>query len=199
MGYSTSVIKIFRDRSAPAAPTQDPDWPLVQRIAAQDESALQILYQKHAPGLLQYLVGRTGDVRLAEEVLQDVMLAAWRSADHFRGECRVRTWLLTIAHRRAINAYHRQLVPTRLDTSLQAFEQDLPAPAHPLGQYDELHAAMQTLPSDQRETLELVFFHGLSLDEAARVLGVAEGTVKSRLHRAKTRLREVITSERELP
>jgi RNA polymerase sigma factor (sigma-70 family) len=187
MDYSTDMAKIsWRAVLFPA----DPDFVLLQRIARQDEGALEELYQKYAASLLAYLSGRLGDARLAEEVLQDVMLAAWRNAPRFRGECRVRTWLLAIAHNRAINAYHRQIRPTALETPL-----DDPMPIQKgemVGKYDDLHTAIQSLPVEQRETLELVFYHGLSLQETALVLKIAPGTVKSRLHRAKARLREWI-------
>lgn len=175
------------------ASTADPDFELLQRVARQDEQALEALYQQYAPGLLAYLAGRLGDARLAEEVLQDVMLAAWRNAPRFRGECRVRTWLLTIARSRAINAYHRQITPRGRDVPLD--EPNLPASDAEPGAYTDLRTALTGLPEEQRETLELVFYHGLSLDETAQVLNVAPGTVKSRLHRAKAHLRDWINGE----
>ena len=185
MRYSVNVAKIPWKVAQSAA---DPDSALLQRIAEQNEDALEELYQKYAPALLAFLAGRLGDTRLAEEVLQDVMLAAWRNAPRFRGECRVRTWLLTIAHSRAINAYHRQIAPIACDVPLEdpAGGENGEIP----GLYHDLRAALQALPAEHRETLELVFYHGLSLEETALVLKIAPGTVKSRLHRAKARLRE---------
>ena len=175
------------------AVSTDPDIILFQRIARGDESALEELYQHFAPGLLSYLARRLGDQRLAEEVLQDVMLAAWRSAAHFRGECSVSTWLLTIARNRSINAYHRQVIPAASVVPLEDPDDAnfLFSPDPPESQFDLL-AAVQALPDEFRETLELVFIHGLSLDETGRVLGVPVGTVKSRLHRAKERLRRLV-------
>jgi RNA polymerase sigma-70 factor, ECF subfamily len=190
MGYSIGVAKaIVRTSPLPA----DPDLELVRRMAGGDEQALGEVYQRYGSGLLTYLLGRLDDPRLAEEVLQDVMLAAWRNASRFRGECRVRTWLLTIARSRAINAYHRQVKPHA--SEIHPDEAGLgegSASRQTEGNYDELRAALQALPDEQRETLDLVFYHGLALEEAARVLKVAPGTVKSRLHRAKGRLRELM-------
>jgi RNA polymerase sigma-70 factor (ECF subfamily) len=170
----------------------DPDLILLQRIAAQDQNALQSLYARYASSLLHYLTGRLGDPHLAEEVLQDTVLAIWRSAGRFRGECRVRTWLLTIARNRAINAYRRQVVPDHRLVPLAEAEEKTGSPRDPPGQYLDLEAALQALPDAQRETLELVFYHGLSMDETSRVLAVAPGTVKSRLNRARARLREFL-------
>jgi RNA polymerase sigma-70 factor (ECF subfamily) len=126
------------------------------------------------------------------------MLAAWHNAPRFRGECRLRTWLLTIARNRAINAYHRQIVPVASVVPLEdpdnakfLFSPDPPEPHH------ELYTAIASLPDEFRETLELVFFHGLSMAETAHVLSVPEGTVKSRLHRAKERLRLIMKPDKE--
>jgi RNA polymerase sigma-70 factor (ECF subfamily) len=194
MGYSTVVLHITQNRAANA----DPDMILIQRIAAQDQDAMQTLYERHASGLLHYLSGRLGDSRLAEEVLQDTMLAVWQSAGHFRGECQGRTWLLAIAHRRAINAYHRQLVPTSKNIPFDSAEQKNAEQPNTPGRYLDLNAALLALPETQREVLELVFYHGLSLQETALVLQVAQGTVKSRLHRAKACLRELMAEGGEL-
>jgi hypothetical protein len=115
MSYSIDMAKSAR---GDASSFTDPDIELLRRMARQDEDALADLYQLYGPGLLAYLAARLGDRRLAEEVLQEVMVAAWRSAPRFRGECRVRTWLLTIARTRAINAYQREIRRTALDVPL---------------------------------------------------------------------------------
>lgn len=198
MSYSTKVAKArWQTISRP----EDPDFALVDRIARQEEGALEALYQRYASRLLAYLIGRVRDPRLAEEVLQDVMLAAWRNAPRFRGECRVYTWLLILARSRAINAYHRQIAPASLEVSLEDPDLDRNDkgswPVETAARYRDLQTAIELLPEEQRETLELVFYHGLSQQETAFVLKIAPGTVKSRLHRAKTRLRKFLIDESE--
>ncbi len=179
----------------PAAATDevdDGDRALVRAMARGETAALERLYARHGPGLLAFLVGRLRDRPLAEEVLQDVMLAAWRAAAGFRGESGVRTWLLVIARNRAINARRRARVATvDLDTGL-AVEARKVARERRLDERLDLREALATLPEDQRLTLELVFFHGLAVAEAAEVLDVAPGTVKSRLHRARRALRDLL-------
>jgi len=203
MSYSSGVAKI---RPLTASLPTDPHLALLHRIARQDEDALDELYRRVGPGLLGYLIGRLQDAHLAEEVLQDVLLAAWRSAPHFRGECRVLTWLLTIARSRAINAFHRQIVPAAHDVPIDGPDLDkisqTSSSVETASVYLDLRAAFQELPEEQRETLELVFYHGLSQEEVAQVLNIAPGTVKSRLHRAKDRLRAWMNAEsqaHELP
>jgi RNA polymerase sigma-70 factor (ECF subfamily) len=97
----------------------DPDLTLLRAVAKGDEGALGELYARRGPSLLIYLIGRLGDRQLAEEVLQDVMLAAWKGAARFRGQSSVRTWLLAIARHRAINAQRkRKLARAPLDESM---------------------------------------------------------------------------------
>jgi RNA polymerase sigma-70 factor, ECF subfamily len=76
--------------------TPDPDLRLVHAMAAGDTQALETLYARHGRSILAYLIGQLNDRQLAEEILQDVMLAAWRGAESFRGESKVRkphSWL----------------------------------------------------------------------------------------------------------
>jgi RNA polymerase sigma-70 factor, ECF subfamily len=184
MSYSIDMAKSAR---SDASFTIDPDLELLRRMARQDEDALADVYHLYGPGLLAYLKARLGDRRLAEEVLQEVMVAAWRAAPRFRGECRVRTWLLAIARTRAINAYQREIRRTALDVPISHTQDEMTGEA-PVS-YGDLEAGLKSLPAEQREALELVFYHGLSLQETAQVLQVPLGTVKSRLHRAKAQLR----------
>lgn len=173
------------------AGADDEDRNLVQAMARGETRALEGLYARQGPGIMAYLLGRLDDRRLAEEILQDVMLAAWRSAEGFRGQSRVRTWLLAIAHNRAINARRRAELPT-VDLEAGPTPVARGAGRDRLDARLDLRAALRELPEDQRSTLELVFYHGLSVAEAAEVLTVAPGTVKSRLHRARRALRQAL-------
>ena len=169
----------------------DPDLTWIRRMAVGDTDALGELYARHGAGVLAYLMGRLDDRRLAEEVLQDVMLAAWEAAPGFRGESKVRTWLLTIAHHRALNARRRRRLPLADEAQATDGAGDWEGAA----ERADLRSALARLPAGQRTALELVFGHGLTMAEVAEVLGVAPGTVKSRLHRAKRALRAILENE----
>jgi RNA polymerase sigma-70 factor (ECF subfamily) len=176
---------------------EDPDWELIRAIAQGDARALERLYASYGPGLLVYLSGRLDDPHLAEEVLQDVMLAVWRAAPRFRYQSKLRTWLFAIARNRAINAYQRKRAPDHLPIERANRLSD--SEMRPLDARQEkrstLLEALQNLPRQQRETLELVFMHNFSIQETAMILDVAPGTVKSRLHRAKTALRQNLSDQ----
>ena len=189
MDYSKEAVKT---NWRMANKTADPDFALVRAIALGDARAMDKLYTHHGPGLLAYLSSRLGNRQWAEEVLQEVMLAVWQGADRFRGDSRVLTWLMTIARNRAINAIKRDKSqydqPLEDETGSITGQND--AFMEHSAQLDELRSALSKLPDEQRETLELVFIHGLSNLETAAVLNIPAGTVKSRLFRAKARLRE---------
>lgn len=183
------------------SPPPDPDSGLIRAIAAGDTHALDMLYTRYGPAILSYLSARLYDRALAEEVLQDVMLAVWRSAATFRGESKVLTWLLTIARNRAINTMRKhQVAQTPLDDvfELQSTDTGPQEKVEKHHQAQAVRAALRHLPEMQREILELVFYHQLSGAEVADVLGINAGTVKSRLHRAKEALRRVLYSEGSL-
>jgi len=191
MMYATSMAE--REKVDSHVQT-DPDLPLLRAMGSGDAAALAELYRLRGPALLAYLTARLGDRGLAEEVLQDVMLAAWQAAGRFRGQGRVMAWLLAIARTRAINAYHRQVRPHATQVALD--EASAQESCEPFGSHNvELSTGLRTLPAEQREALELVFYHGLSLKETAQVMSVAVGTVKSRLHRARKHLAKWIMEE----
>lgn len=184
------------------APSDDnPDMILLRRIIAGDSAALESLYQRHGKAVLAYLIGQVGDRDLAEELLQDVMLAAWHGASKFRGGSQVRTWLLGIARYQAINARTRQQgrhpQPALLLREEEASGDVLDDAILRQAEMQDLRAAFAQLSEAHRETLELIFYHDLSGNDAAAVLGVAPGTVKSRIHRALAALKTLLTRNRE--
>ncbi len=188
---------MFEGAQQSPIPAEASDIELIQGMAQGNAHALDSLYARHGPALLGYLTGQLGDNRqLAEEVLQDVMLAAWKSAPRFRGDSKVRTWLIAIARNQAIN-YRRKRKLTLVELH-DTYNSDGTGPLERIeraSRAELLREAIQQLPTQQRETLELVFFHQLSGPEAAEIMGVSEGTVKSRLHRAKDTLRGLLSEE----
>jgi len=188
-------------------PVADADAALVRRIAAGDREAHRLLYERFAREILAYLVGRLDDRPAAEELLQEIMLDLWRrSAARFRGESRVRTWLLAIAHNRACNELRRRsrltvaedpmtFAATGGRSAAAATRNGSSGGGWRSDELIDLDQAIVRLPDAQRAALELVFYHGLSIGEAAAVLDCAPGTVKSRLSRAKAELRRSLTKE----
>jgi RNA polymerase sigma factor (sigma-70 family) len=169
------------------------DLQLIQRIAQSDAEALRALYERYGLELLNYLLSRLRDRRLAEEVLQNIMLAIWQSAGRFRGESSPRTWIYAIVRRRMVSAWRSTSPPDFPIHEADAhITQDLPVMVESQTELESLVQAISCLPIDQQEALELFFFRGLSLAEAAEQTGVNVNTFKSKLHRAKRTLRQIM-------
>ena len=174
--------------AAPTVIEEDPDLALLSRIATGDQAAIEELYRRHSRLLLGQLQVMVGQPALAEEVLQDTMLAVWKGARTFRGGSRVRTWLLGIARRQARDRMRRQRPTPMADSELALRPSPDPGPeavAVERAEARRMVATLSTLTSQHREVLGLVFGADLSLAEVARVLEVPLGTVKSRLHAAR--------------
>lgn len=173
---------------------------LIERIAAGDHDALQELYESHRAPLLGYLRVLTSDFGLAEEILQDVLFAAWNGADRFSGESSARAWLYGIARRRARDAMRKRRIQFVDLASIEHVPAGDPEPddvALVNAGIEELADAIDRLSTVHREALILTFVHGLSYQELADVVGVPVGTVKSRLSNAKRALGKLLKKSDE--
>jgi RNA polymerase sigma factor (sigma-70 family) len=173
------------------------DWQIVQRVAEGDRQALAELYARYQRPLFHYLLQLTPDYGLAEEILQDTLVAIWKSAKSFERRSSVLTWLIGIARRQAHNTLRRHKLPFVDESELVGLPASDPEPEEftlASIERDELVAAFRQLAPVHREILALTFVQELSYQEAAQVLGVPVGTVKSRLSNAKKSLRALLES-----
>lgn len=179
-------------------PPSDPDAGLIHAIARRDKRALADLYAKYASGLQAFLCAKLDDSALAEEIVQDVMLAVWQYAHQFEGRSSVKTWLLTIAHNRAVNAIRKKRLPIIQLSDAFDVPSSEPTATQTMEKVDmeaRVQRAIQQLPAGYREVLTLTFYHQLSGQEIADVLDISLGTVKSRLFRAKEQLKQRLGQE----
>ena len=173
------------------------DCEMVQRVAQGDRQALAELYVRYQRPLFHYLLQLTPDYGLAEEMLQDTLVAVWKSAHSFEGRSSVLTWLIGSARRQAHNTLRRHKLPFVDESELLGLPANDPEPEEftlASVERDELVAAFRLLAPVHREILALIFVQELSYQEAAQVLGVPPGTVKSRLSNAKKSLRTLLES-----
>jgi RNA polymerase sigma-70 factor, ECF subfamily len=179
--------------AVPGPGTSAADDDLVTAVAGGDRGALEELYRRHAPWLAARLAARTSSTDLAEEALQDTFVAAWRGAGGYRGRGEVPAWLWGIARRRLVSLARRQ---GRGTVSLEAAADPVDPAAGPeeaaVGQdaSARVRRALAGLPAEQRAAITAVVYQGQSIEQAARAAAVPEGTVKSRLHRARLHLRK---------
>lgn len=163
------------------------DAALLRSVAAGDAAALHRLYERYGGPLFGYLYKLAGDRMIAEEILQDTMLAVWRSAAAFGHRSKVSTWLFGVARRQAHNRLRGRafpdFVPELPDVPDRAAGPDELAIAAAGG--TPVAAAIDRLPEHHRDVIALVFVAGLPLADVAEVLSIPLGTVKSRLHHAR--------------
>lgn len=181
------------DRQTHQSSTSDRD--LIALAAAGDHGAFERLVERHAAAVLRLTTIVTGNQASAEDALQQTFLAAYRNAASFRAEASVRTWLLTIARNAAhrLGAKHARedlMEDPLMKLGLEAgWGSDNPeALAIAAEREESLRCALRTLSSDDQEVLNLRDIEGLNGSEAARILGIGERALKSRLHRARLRL-----------
>jgi RNA polymerase sigma-70 factor, ECF subfamily len=162
---------------------------LVQRACAGDTRAFERLYREHAGRVYGLCLRMTRDVQLAEDCTQDTFINAWRALPKFETRSSLATWL----HRIAVNvslAKRRKSSPVEPvaeeEEEGMAAEWTLETPV----EVEEIETAIGELPDGARDALVLHALYGYSHGEAAQMLGVAEGTCKAQLHRARKLLRE---------
>ncbi len=124
----------------------------------------------------------------ADDVTQDVFVRAWRALPDYRGDAGARTWLLAIARRACADAVRARTRRRRLRARLDA----QPTRCGPDGSAADLHALISQLPTDRREAFVLTQIVGCSYAEAAVVMGVPVGTIRSRVARAREALVEAV-------
>ena len=177
--------------TAAAGPGSVADEILLRQVAEGDAAALAALYRQYGTRLFGFLQRYAGDRMVAEEILQDTLLAVWRSAHLYAGRSSVRTWLFGIARRQAHNRLRvRRPEQVPLD-AVADWADPSPGPAELVvasAQGAAIAEAFDRLAGQHREVLALAFAGRLPHGEIAEILGVPIGTVKSRLHHARAAL-----------
>ena len=168
------------------------DAQLLGAVADGDRSAMHLLYRRHAPWLVLRLSRRCADPGLVDEVVQDTFVAVWRRPGGYRGTGEVAAWIWGIGVRRLIDGFRRQ--PARRIPLVDANE---PVPSAEeqvlLGvEHGDLAGALNSLSPELRAVVQATVLDGLTTREAARLLGIPPGTVKTRMMRAKPLLREAL-------
>lgn len=167
---------------------------LLESIARGDQHAFKRLYLLYHRRLGGFLIRMTGRQDLTEELINDVMFVVWKKAGSFRAESQVSTWIIGIAYRQALKALRRNRL--RADRLARHHESREPAEADCAERQETrewVASALAELPPKQRMVIELAYFLGCSCEEIARVAECPVGTVKTRMHHARARLRGVLS------
>jgi len=184
-----------------ASPSDDADRAVLVLVANGQLDALQDLYDKYRTMAYSIALRITADASLAEDVVQDAFLGAWRNAGRYvEGKGSVKTWLLSIVHHRAVDAVRRRRPTVDLPEREAVPPANLTLPdiwpevAGNL-EREEIAAALATLSEVQREAIELAYFGGLTQQEIAARTDTPLGTVKSRIRLGLLALRRAIVGD----
>jgi RNA polymerase sigma-70 factor, ECF subfamily len=179
---------IAGDSSRATSPA-DPDVELLKRHLDGDPTAFTEIFRRHRDQLWAVALRTTGDPEDAADAVQEALISAMRHAASFRGDAKVSTWL----HRIVVNACLDRL-RRRAAHPTSPLPDDDHAPSIARDDYDDrdtaadVHAALATLPAEQRAAIVLVDIEGYPVDEVAAMLEVPSGTIKSRCARGRAKL-----------
>ena len=170
------------------------DTILIERIAAGDKLAMQVLFARHRTPVYRWLLRFVGNETVAEDLLSDVFFDVWQQAG-LEGRFAVTTWLLSIARFKALSARRRR-THAELNEVIEATVADSADNAEVAlekkHEGEMLRSALTKLSPDHRQIIELVYYHEKSVDDAAQILSIPSATVKTRMFYARKKLAELV-------
>jgi len=178
---------------------------LAQRIRSGDREALGVLYDRYASLALAAALRVVADREVAEDLVHDAFVAVWRKIDMFDpGRGSLRSWLLTVVRNRAIDRVRgaRQTIEVG-EADAQSLLRSGPNPTWEAAvqrlEVADLRGAIEALPGEQRQAIELAYFAGHTYREIATITGVPQGTANGRLRLALNKLRDTLASSTAAP
>jgi RNA polymerase sigma-70 factor (ECF subfamily) len=178
---------------APASDSSDEI--LVERIAAGDKLAMQVLFARHRTPVYRWLLRFVGNETVAEDLLSDVFFDVWQQAGRFEGRSAVTTWLLSIARFKALSARRRRTdveLDETIETTVADTADDPEIALQKKSRNELLRQAVTKLSPEHREVIDLVYYHETSVDDAAQILSIPAATVKTRMFYARKKLAELV-------
>jgi RNA polymerase sigma-70 factor (ECF subfamily) len=176
------------------------DEDLMQLVRRSHAPAFEVIYERHSQAAFSLAYRMAGTRGVAEDVVQDAFLSIWRSGARYeRTRGSVRTWVLGIVHHRAIDALRRSFVHERRRASDEGLEErletgertDLEAARHEEAR--TVRAALDHLPSEQSQVIELAYFGGFTHTEIATMLDTPVGTIKGRMRLGLEKMRHALS------
>ena len=163
---------------------------MLEAVAAGERGALKTLYERHAPWLTLRLARRSADPGLVEEVVQDTFVAVWKGAGRYRATGEVPAWIWGIGIRRLISRLRQRpmMIAAAHDEAMVSAEDEVLVGV----EHGDLGAALGRLSPELRAVVQATVLDGLTTKEAATLLGIPQGTVKTRAARARRELREAL-------
>ena len=193
MEYHQTISAVPSSR-APSAPSTS-DETLLGQVAKGDKNAVRLLFVRHNVRIYRFILRIVGNEMVAEDLVNEVFIEVWRSAQRFESRSQVTTWILGIARFKALTALRRR-PSQQLDDEFAESVQDTADNPETLVQKADrsavLQACLKQFSNAHRQVIDLIYYHEQSIEEVARITGVPENTVKTRAFHARKRLAELI-------
>jgi RNA polymerase sigma-70 factor (ECF subfamily) len=186
------------DRRPRVAAAETPDLDLIERIAAGNRLAMHALYARYSARVFRFALRIVGNPADAEDVVSDVFLDVWRKAGTFAGRAQVSTWLVGIARNKAIDARKSRSAEPWDEDAASAIADPTANPEAEMQTLDRravIRKCLAQLSPAHREIIDLVYYHGKSIDEIATVNRIPPATVKTRMFYARKRLAAVLREQ----
>ncbi len=176
----------------------EPEAILIAAIAKGDAQAVKRLYAATHVRLYRYLVRQLRNEAVAEEVMNEVYLAVWQNASRYEARSSAMTWILSIAHNKAISTLRKRRESAAVDeeeSSQIADEDDTPdVVAQKLDKAQLIRKCIDRLGADHKSVVDLVYYQERSVAEVAEILRIPEATVKTRMFYARKKLSELLAA-----
>ncbi len=170
------------------------DGDLIARVKSGDQLALKALYARHHVKIFRFAMRILRSEPAAEDVVSEVFLDVWRNAASFEGRAEASTFLLAVARNKAYSQLRKRREGELDDDQAAEIEDHADTPEVSLQKKNKgelLRACMGKLSREQREVMDLVYYHDKSVEEVAAIVGAPEGTVKTRMFHARKKLAEL--------
>src|SRR6202521_40918 len=171
------------------------DEGLIQRVAGGDKLAMKVLFARHHVRVYRFVLRLVRNEALAEDVISEVFLDVWRQAGKFERRSAVSTWLMAIARFKALSALRRRVDQELDEETAEAVKDHADDPEVTLQKKDKseiLRECLSALSVEQREIIDLVYYHEMSVEDVAQIVGIPENTVKTRMFYARKKLGELL-------
>jgi len=171
------------------------DEQLITRIAGGNRLAMRVLFARFNERVYRFALRLTDDTGAAEDVVSEVFFDVWRKAATFEGRSQVSTWILGITRNKALDARKARSTEGWDEEAVQAVEDPANNPEVEYQRKDTgavLRKCLAQLSPAHREIIDLVYYHGKSIDEVAKLTGAGQATVKTRMFYARKHLAELL-------
>jgi RNA polymerase sigma-70 factor (ECF subfamily) len=176
------------------------DETLIPAIAAGDDCAMRILYNRHHVQVFRFAMRVVGDAAAAEDIVSDTFIAVWRHAGRFEGRSAVATWIMSIARFKALSVRRRRR-DLELDKKVaEAVADQAFTPEEALLAIDrsaQLRDCMTKLSAEHREIVDLICYHDKAIEEVAEIIQVPKNTVKTRMFYARRQLAQLLAQHQD--